>query len=203
MGGAALQDVAPRGVGPHEGDRPDVRVVQDAVDGRRRAVHCEVSMHVDRSACPLRAPVEVPHAGRHKQCSVRRSCNGELVAQDLIHQFVLRGTHVVLPAGGRRLDSEEQGRLGRLKVPEKYNLPEIQNSNRQANFAETDPPTLSTPWGRPASCARRASITAAPGSCSDGFSTKVLPAVTAGGHIHSGTIAGKLNGQMPATTCGN
>ncbi len=41
----------------------------------------------------------------------------------------------------------------------------------------------------------------APGSFSEGFSTKVLPAAMATGHIHRGTIAGKLNGQMPATTC--
>ena len=48
--------------------------------------------------------------------------------------------------------------------------------------------------------ASSASMTAAPGSFSDGFSTNVLPAVTASGNIHSGTIAGKLNGQMPAHT---
>ena len=39
------------------------------------------------------------------------------------------------------------------------------------------------------------------GTCSEGFRTKVLPDVTAGGHIQSGTMAGKLKGQMPATTC--
>ena len=40
----------------------------------------------------------------------------------------------------------------------------------------------------------------ADGSFSDGLSTKVLPHAIAGGHIHMGTIAGKLNGVMPATT---
>ncbi len=44
-------------------------------------------------------------------------------------------------------------------------------------------------------------MTAAPGSFSDGFSTKVLPAVTATGNIHRGIMAGKLKGQMPAHTC--
>ena len=38
------------------------------------------------------------------------------------------------------------------------------------------------------------------GSRSDGLSTKVLPHATAIGHIHSGTMAGKLKGVMPAVT---
>ena len=40
----------------------------------------------------------------------------------------------------------------------------------------------------------------ADGSFSDGLSTNVLPQAIAGGNIHIGTIAGKLNGVMPATT---
>ena len=38
------------------------------------------------------------------------------------------------------------------------------------------------------------------GSRSDGFSTKLLPQASATGNIHIGTIAGKLNGVMPAHT---
>ena len=38
------------------------------------------------------------------------------------------------------------------------------------------------------------------GSFSLGFRMKVLPQASATGNIHSGTIAGKLNGVMPATT---
>ena len=38
------------------------------------------------------------------------------------------------------------------------------------------------------------------GSRSEGFSTNVLPQASASGNIHSGTIAGKLNGVMPAQT---
>ena len=38
------------------------------------------------------------------------------------------------------------------------------------------------------------------GSRSLGFSTKVLPQAIATGNIHIGTITGKLNGVMPATT---
>ena len=38
------------------------------------------------------------------------------------------------------------------------------------------------------------------GSFSDGFRMKVLPHATALANIHMGTMAGKLNGVMPATT---
>ena len=40
----------------------------------------------------------------------------------------------------------------------------------------------------------------ADGSFSDGLSTNVFPHAIAGAHIHMGTIAGKLNGVIPATT---
>ena len=40
----------------------------------------------------------------------------------------------------------------------------------------------------------------ADGSRSEGFNTNVLPQAMATGNIHSGTITGKLNGVMPATT---
>ena len=55
--------------------------------------------------------------------------------------------------------------------------------------------------GKPACWAKSASMTAAPGSFSEGFRTNVLPAVTAIGNIHRGIMAGKLKGQMPAQTC--
>src|SRR5439155_20470917 len=60
--------------------------------------------------------------------------------------------------------------------------------------------TLNTPSGTPASFKSSAVQTEADGSFSDGFNTNVLPAANAGAHIHMGTIAGKLNGVMPATT---
>ena len=40
----------------------------------------------------------------------------------------------------------------------------------------------------------------ASGSRSEGFRMKVLPQAIATGNIHIGTMAGKLNGVMPATT---
>jgi hypothetical protein len=40
---------------------------------------------------------------------------------------------------------------------------------------------------------------AAEGSFSEGLSTKAFPQAIAGAHIHMGTIAGKLNGVIPAT----
>src|SRR5438045_7153787 len=60
--------------------------------------------------------------------------------------------------------------------------------------------TLKTPSGSPASFNNSAVRNDADGSFSDGLSTKVLPHAIAGAHIHIGTIAGKLNGVIPATT---
>src|SRR6185503_8423019 len=60
--------------------------------------------------------------------------------------------------------------------------------------------TLKTPSGSPTCLSSSAVKTDADGSFSDGFSTNVLPQAIAGAHIHIGTIAGKLNGVMPATT---
>ncbi len=45
-----------------------------------------------------------------------------------------------------------------------------------------------------------ASSSGVSGTCSLGFRMKVLPQAMAIGNIHIGTIAGKLNGVMPATT---
>src|SRR6266436_1682085 len=60
--------------------------------------------------------------------------------------------------------------------------------------------TLKTPGGRPASVKSSAMRKPGEGSRSDGFSTKVLPQASATGNIHIGTIAGKLNGVIPAQT---
>src|SRR5260370_4312504 len=60
--------------------------------------------------------------------------------------------------------------------------------------------TLNTPSGSPASAHSEASSSDADGSFSDGLNTKVLPQAMASGNIHIGTMPGKLNGEMPATT---
>jgi 4-aminobutyrate aminotransferase len=60
--------------------------------------------------------------------------------------------------------------------------------------------TLNTPSGSPASASSLASSSDAEGSFSDGFRTNVLPQASAIGNIHIGTMAGKLNGVIPATT---
>src|SRR6188472_3588079 len=60
--------------------------------------------------------------------------------------------------------------------------------------------TLKTPSGSPASLRSSAVKIDADGSFSDGLSTNVLPHAIAGAHIHIGTMAGKLNGVIPATT---
>ena len=56
------------------------------------------------------------------------------------------------------------------------------------------------PLGSPASASNSAARSEHEGSFSEGLSTKVLPQAMASGYIHIGTIAGKLNGVIPATT---
>ena len=60
--------------------------------------------------------------------------------------------------------------------------------------------TLRMPAGSPASMNSSASRIGTPGSRSDGLRMKALPQAMAGAHFHSGIMAGKLNGVMPATT---
>ncbi len=57
-----------------------------------------------------------------------------------------------------------------------------------------------TPSGSPASFHSAATARAADGSFSDGLSTTALPHAMATGMNHIGTMAGKLNGEMTATT---
>src|SRR5690242_5266614 len=77
----------------------------------------------------------------------------------------------------------------------------IPGCSRIASTATLSPwTTLNTPSGSPASLRSSAVSNDADGSFSDGFSTKQLPQAIAGAHIHIGTIAGKLNGVIPATT---
>ena len=73
--------------------------------------------------------------------------------------------------------------------------------SRIASTASLSPwTTVKTPSGRPASFHSSAMNSEAEGSFSLGLSTKALPQAMALAHIHSGTMAGKLKGVMPATT---
>ena len=73
--------------------------------------------------------------------------------------------------------------------------------SRMASTATLSPwTTLKTPSGTPASASSSARKFEADGSFSDGLRMKVLPAAMAVANIHIGTIAGKLNGVIPATT---
>ena len=60
--------------------------------------------------------------------------------------------------------------------------------------------TLKQPAGSPALASSSAISNDADGSFSLGLSTNVLPHARALANIHIGTIAGKLNGVIPATT---
>jgi hypothetical protein len=59
---------------------------------------------------------------------------------------------------------------------------------------------FTTPSGRPASISSSTIRCDDSGVRSEGLSTYVLPAPMAIGMVHSGIIAGKLNGTMAATT---
>ncbi len=60
--------------------------------------------------------------------------------------------------------------------------------------------TLNTPSGSPARCHSSARSIDADGSRSLGLRMNALPQAMATGNIHMGTMVGKLNGVMPATT---
>src|SRR5919107_3956542 len=73
--------------------------------------------------------------------------------------------------------------------------------SRMASTATLSPcTTLKTPSGSPASRHSSAILMLGEGSRSLGLRMNVLPQAMATGNIHIGTIAGKLNGVMPATT---
>src|SRR6266478_2136634 len=72
---------------------------------------------------------------------------------------------------------------------------------RMASTAALSPlTTLKTPSGNPASFSSAAIRMPAEGSRSDGLRMKQLPQASATGNIHIGTMTGKLNGVIPATT---
>src|SRR3954467_4688713 len=73
-------------------------------------------------------------------------------------------------------------------------------SSRRSTATLSPWTTLNTPGGRPASASSCATNTEHDGSRSLGFKMNALPHGIAIGYIHIGTIAGKLNGVMPATT---
>lgn len=100
----------------------------------------------------------------------------------------------------------------------------MRGSSRRKSTVGAEPwIMLKTPSGRPASLASSAIMRAAPGlvisisllkfillkpkrlvvmtySRSEGFMTTVFPVMIAGGRHHRGIIAGKLKGQIAATT---
>ena len=59
---------------------------------------------------------------------------------------------------------------------------------------------FTTPGGKSDCCRSSIIRRCDSGTCSDGFSTNVLPVTIANGRNHIGTIAGKLNGAIAAHT---
>ena len=131
--------------------------------------------------------------GRH------RGVSGEVDVGVREHEHVVLG-----PAEG--LHPLTVGRPGLVDVPgHRGRSDEADRGHvrvlQQRVTAELSPcSTVNTPSGRPACCHSSASSSDADGSFSLGLSTKLLPVAMALAHIHNGTITGKLNGVMPATT---
>src|SRR5687768_2024185 len=73
-------------------------------------------------------------------------------------------------------------------------------SNNPSTASLSPCSTVNTPSGNPASAHSCATINDTDGSRSDGFNTNVFPHAIATGCIHIGTMIGKLNGVIPATT---
>src|ERR1700721_2666305 len=74
-------------------------------------------------------------------------------------------------------------------------------SVRSVSTASLSPlTTLSTPGGNAAFSNNSAMRIGTDGSRSEGLRMKQLPQAIAGAHFHSGIMAGKLNGVMPAVT---
>ena len=79
--------------------------------------------------------------------------------------------------------------------------PWIVSLSRIASTASLSPLiTCRTPSGSPASCISSARRSAVEGHRSEGFRIIAFPQASAGPIFHSGIIAGKLKGVMPATT---
>ena len=77
----------------------------------------------------------------------------------------------------------------------------MRSSVKRVSTASLSPlTTFITPSGSPASLSSSAINRVELGSLSEGFKIKQLPHTIAIGYIHKGTIAGKLNGVIPATT---
>ena len=99
---------------------------------------------------------------------------------------MLRGQAVdVRPDGGRADEGDRSDvRVGAERVDRTFAaMDDVQHAGRHAGLKRK----FGQQHGRQ-------------GSCSEGLSTNVLPQTMAIGNIHSGIIAGKLKGVMPAHT---
>ena len=110
-----------------------------------------------------------------------------LRAAQCLHAFAVVGAGRVDVLGDRR-GADEADRLHARVIEQRVDgflvaIDQVEHAVREAGLLQE----ASTSIG-------------AVGSFSDGFSTNVLPQAIAIGYIHIGTIAGKLNGVMPATT---
>ena len=155
-------------------------LVGDAPDGDHRG---------DRhAALPRRAEAGVDRGvGREVEVGVGKHHHVVLRAAQGLHALAVRGAGLVdVPGDGRGADERHRLDVGVFEQPVDGDLVAVEDVEHAV--------------GRPASAHSRASHSAADGTFSLGLSTTVLPAAMAIGKNHIGTMAGKLNGLMTATT---
>ena len=146
------------------------------------------------------------HRDRHAPLPRRAEAGVDRGVGGQVEVGVGQHDHVVLRAA-ERLHPLAVGRARRRRrscatgVEPTNETPRTSGWSSSASTASASPcTTLKTPSGSPASANHCASSVEAVGSFSDGLSTTALPQAIAIGTNHIGTMAGKLNGEITATT---
>ena len=146
------------------------------------------------------------HRDRHAPLARRAEPGADRGVGGQVEVGVGQHHHVVLGPAERLHPLAVPG-AGLVDVPrdrrraDEATPPRPSGCSSSASTASLSPcTTLKTPSGSPASAHSSASSSEADGSFSLGLSTTALPQAIATGTNHSGTMAGKLNGEITATT---
>ena len=146
--------------------------------------------HGDRHAPLARRTIGRAHQCLRGELRIRVGHHDHVIlcAAQRLHALAVLGCRFIDVLRHRRRSHEADGRDIRIREQDVDRLAIAVDDIEHARAAA--PP-------RASSSARR---NAQEGSFSDGFRTNVLPQAMAIGNIHIGTMAGKLNGVMPAHT---
>ena len=171
--------------------RPATRVPIAVRPAHRRwlATAAATEIAMQRSAGRARAaPIRRAAVGRPFEVGIRHHDQMVLGTAERLHRACRPRRRRCRRRPGDRGRSDEADR-GHVRVIEQridrdpVAMHDVEHAGRQPGLGEQ--------------LGERMAVT---GSRSEGFSTKVLPHGDRHGNIHIGTIAGKLNGVMPATT---